>query len=706
MSRRAIVALLALAAALIAAGVATPMIMVATGTRRAIACFAQTPAPRGPALAGCRPELRWFSLPSRVPWTRHNATYRAEELAARAALTAYLDAAVGSPDRAALSRAATGVEIAANVVAAGSQRLSLEDLGPSMGAPHLGREAARLGDRSTLLGRAERWADWHVRVHTLHAAIAEADLRRAASIAEAYAAVDPRDDDLRTTVAAVLCLAGDAKRGMDLLAFTQSDRATRRYAAMARNWGDVRALLLACAAIANATPPPKPEHPEAGEDDRIEVRAAQELRVATARGDAARARRAIEGARDLLASSVRAPASRLGLLAVVLAPDAKAAAIAALARPRLEDGEGELSTGPLLAMDWLPERGLTRPQIAGPALAAAAERAADLAAVPGVAEEDRTELLVAAGALAFEAARELAAAGDAPAAIAILDRYGALAAGAGSTVALALAKSSAWYVAGDPERALEALGDPSLPDGAPPAPGAALALQRAQILASLGRRGDAARAAALSDDGIAKAGEESPVAPAGVEDPVAVHPFPVLDARARWMRLALTRPPEGAPLRAGTPPPVVEPPGSVRYPWPWVGFASPATPWSRLDQRALSLALAGWDAARAAPSDQRRALRYAALSRRGDAPPALAPYLSVAAELLGDGEGDVEIWLDAFLALDARRFSHREIAFARAEAALWRGDRASAEAWRGRYEKLRAVACDPERAEIARFLGI
>jgi hypothetical protein len=128
--------------------------------------------------------------------------------------------------------------------------------------------------------------------------------------------------------------------------------------------------------------------------------------------------------------------------------------------------------------------------------------------------------------------------------------------------------------------------------------------------------------------------------------------------------------------------------------------------WARLDQPALALSLARWSAARAAPPDQRRAHRYAALRRRGDAPPALAAYMVVAGELLGEREGDAELWLDAFLAMDARRFSYRHYLFARAEAARWRGDAASASLWRRRYEALQALAAHPARAEVARYLGI
>ena len=194
--------------------------------------------------------------------------------------------------------------------------------------------------------------------------------------------------------------------------------------------------------------------------------------------------------------------------------------------------------------------------------------------------------------------------------------------------------------------------------------------------------------------------------------------MPVVEARARWTRLALARPPQGAPLRAGTQavlPRIEE--GVHLYPWPWVGFAQEGAPWSRPTQPELGMSLARWEGALGASAEERRALRFAALRRRGDAPPWLWAYLVVGGELLevaargGEGrapagEGDAEIWRDALLALDARRFSLREMAFARARAARSRGDVESAAVWQQRFEALRAVAADPARAEIARFLGL
>ncbi|XXX80534.1 hypothetical protein WMF30_17375 [Sorangium sp. So ce134] len=721
--QRPLVLVLATAAvALLVFALLTPVAVVFAGRRSAAACLAAIEAPRGPALPDCRPEIRWFALPSRLPWTYAAASALAEELGVRTAVAEYVDAAVGRPDRAALALAAEAVATAEATVAAGSRRITFDELGPARGAPSLAREAARLGDRRALLEQPDRWPDWHVRVHALRAALAEGDLQRALAIARGYAGMDPRDEDLRTTVAALLCLGAgaDAKRGVELLTLTQSDRASKRHAGMARNWGEVRAVLVACAARAGVEPPPMPEDAEAGVADAVEARLAQRARLAAARADAAEAKRhAVRAIRDLLASAAALdPDARGDLFAVVLAEDGSldAADAAALARPEADGieaaGDDDLAAGAagaparaatgaapsLRALDWLPERGLARPVITGSLRARAAARAAELAAAPGLSPSDGDALRAAAGALALEAARELALEGDAPRALDALDRPGALAPELASSGASALARSSAWALAGERARALELIERADLAP-APPALRAAVHLQRAELLASLGRRHDAARAAVLADEDAAAARAATPAgAPPGLAG------LALLEARARWTRLALAVPGGGAPLRQGGPPAPL--PADLSAAWPWVGFARLDAPWARGDQPAFARALAAWSAARDAPPPTRRALRYAALRRRGDAPPALVPYAALAAQLLGEGEGDAEVWLDAFLALDAPRFSLRHTAFARAEAARWRGDEGSAAAWQRRYEALRAVASDPARAEIARHLGL
>ncbi len=210
-------------------------------------------------------------------------------------------------------------------------------------------------------------------------------------------------------------------------------------------------------------------------------------------------------------------------------------------------------------------------------------------------------------------------------------------------------------------------------------------IQKAELLASVGRRDEAARAAVLADEESTVLGDRG------------------LEVRALWTRLAFARPPV-APLR-GKPPP----PGADRS-WPWVGeIATPAS-WlapGAESPTALARALGFWDAARRASPEERRAIRYAAFtSHRGDAPRAFPVYLALAAELLHPDEGDVEVWLDAFAATSSRRISLRAYAWSRAEAARFRGDAAAAARWSARYHALVTLAAGPDDAELAAMIGI
>ena len=112
------------------------------------------------------------------------------------------------------------------------------------------------GDRRTLRSRA-LWDHWSVDLRALEAALLDGDTARAGALARRYADFDPRDEDLRVAVAAMLCLAGDAARGGKLLETVQGDRAHQRHEAWARNWGEVRAAIVACAAKAGLPAPPR-----------------------------------------------------------------------------------------------------------------------------------------------------------------------------------------------------------------------------------------------------------------------------------------------------------------------------------------------------------------------------------------------------------------------------------------------------------------
>jgi hypothetical protein len=338
----------------------------------------------------------------------------------------------------------------------------------------------------------------------------------------------------------------------------------------------------------------------------------------------------------------------------------------------------------------------------------ATDRLRRLSGSPDLTPEERLSLETAATATALEAVRAFALAGDAPGAVEIIDRTGARA--LPSAAARALARSSAWYVAADPAAALaEVEREPGdLRDD--PALQASWWTQKAELLASLGRRDEAARAALVADEAAVLSGQRE------------------LSVRAAWTRLALSRPPL-APLRADlrdgwlrppNPPREApsdeksrtEPPPPLPGPraWPWVGEIATAQSWlgpGAESPGAVAQALALWDAARKASPPERRAIRYAAASaHRGEEPQARTAYLALAAELLPEGEGDVEVWLDAFSATSARRLTLRAYAWTRAEAARFRGDAEAASQWTRRYRALVQMAAAPDDAELTAALGI
>jgi tetratricopeptide (TPR) repeat protein len=694
--------------------------------------------------------MRWFITPSRILWTRETASYRGEELFARIAVATYLDAAVGWPDKTVLAQAAEGLNGAEKVVKEGSQRVSMEDLGRSVGSPNLGRAAVLVGDRAALLGRFDEWTDWHVRLHTLRAALTEGDLPLALRAAKRYAEFDPRDEDLRIGVAALLCLGEDAKRGLELMTSAQDDRATRRYAAMARDWGDVRLLIVACAARAGLTPPPRPEAPEAGQGNKLEARAALRLRLIAAEGSGAAAtpptsegaagggsrsmpgdgpnsvadrdRQAVTWAAELLAAGVSDPRARLALLALVVGspyPPSPAQTVDLV--PRLDEPQLARPEA-MTALDWLLEARGLRPIAPAPAIKRAAERLLEMAGSTELDAPSAAALRAAAGALWMEAGKALALAGEIDQALAAFDRGSSEAQWSKPT--LALARSSAWAMAGDIAAALAEIDALSPEFRAPPSSDkprtstetavlAALLLQRAELLAM----------APPPADEPSRATRKKLLAQAALDADLAASASKIakLDARARWMRLAFVRAPDGSPLRPGTEIDAAQiiPPRT----WPWVGeiptqetqppsLGSSGAPLlageSSLERRwegPLARSLAAWNAAIAASPPERLAFRYALLSVRGDVVPAPLAYLSLATELLA-GQGSAEVWLDAVMAPGSRSISHRMFAWSRWQAALRRGDLERATEWRRRFETLRAIASDPARAEIAAFLGI
>src|SRR5207248_1750094 len=100
-----------------------------------------------------------------------------------------------------------------------------------------------------------------------------------------YASFDPRDEDLRAAVAALLCLGGEAQRAVNFLKLIQDDRASERHESFARDYGDARWLLVACAWRGGITPPAKPERTDAGRLDHAEARAVLRLKLLTEKSD-------------------------------------------------------------------------------------------------------------------------------------------------------------------------------------------------------------------------------------------------------------------------------------------------------------------------------------------------------------------------------------------------------------------------------------
>ncbi|MBI4703627.1 MAG: hypothetical protein HY744_21155 [Deltaproteobacteria bacterium] len=683
-------------ALLVAAIGIAPVASLEIGVRRARACFAPIEEPRGAALPDSTVHARWLALSRRAPWTRRPAELLGEELAARYAVARYRDAAIGLPDRAALRERLRAVTEAAAAVRAGTGRLRLDELGPPLGAPDPGALAASVGDLGSLDDGALDWTAWEVSEQAMEAALLRADLGRAIRLAQHYAGRP--DPDQRLRVGALLCAGGRHERGIEEIASVERERAEKRHANMARNFGQAHVLVEACAARGGLAPPPVPaDDAGAGELDCRDRLAALRLRVAERGagcrvGDAGCARavpvaRAVAALLDSLSSGRDVP-YRLELVALIAPLYVQAADLATLGRAR--GGEPEPEWRAPLTIWRMVERGAPdEPFVPPERLVRAAEHARGLD--PPAAGLDP---LVAAWMLRAAAGM---AAGGAPGearerAEALAAQGARLLVPAAAALAAPLAASSVRYLAGDADGALRSL-DEAL--GGAPAAGrellgpelagllAAVHVQRAEILVGL-RRPEAAAAARQAMDVARAVGQTS------------------LAERAAWLALAVS--PPGAPTLS-------EPSAAAgrdsRGPdellilggLPPVG--PPDADGGDAKARGVRLArvLGFWQSWLAAPSAARRAARYAAMRSRGDAPAASAAYLLLAGRLV-DRPEEIEPWLDAFFALDARRGRLRTYAFARAEAARWRGDGQAEALWRGRHRALERLAQDPDLADL------
>jgi hypothetical protein len=662
------------------AAVVVPYAELWIGTSRARACIALIREPRGEDLPDCLSEVRWFVLPARIPWTLTAARYRAEELQARIDGARYIDAVVGRADPKARDLARAELSHGETLLANGSKRITLEDLGASVSAPEVGRYAYEVGDRATLLRNAETLVEWPVRLHALQAALMEGDVPRALAIAKHYAGFYPSDEDLRTAVAAMLCIGDDPGRGLELLEQVQTGRSSLRHEGMARDFGEVRSLMMACAALAKRPLGPLPAE-QAGRADYDSLRAAQRIRLSPRGGDA----EAIAAAKTLLKEPLATPGGRLALLAEVVArtPDLDADIAADLARPRSGEGEGALGPeGPLTTASLLDEPPGPRAFASAATLLDAASALVKISA-RATTSEGASRLRRAAGAMILEAGIEIARVGRADEAAKAMDLGGAMA--FDDAGLRELARSSAYALGGLPDRALAELGSVLDVPTRSLADRAAIAWQRAELLASLGRAAEAESAALAADELARQAGAKE-----------GAH---AVDVYSRWTRLALAGR-SGHGLRHDR---------TGNEAFHWMGFAEVTAAWAGPNgpsERALDETLGAWSRAVELPADGRRAARYRVFDLRGDAPPAHVAYLAVAARLLEPGEGDAELWLDALDAVDARRRTMRSYAWIRAESARWRGDGAAAKRWSNRARTLAAIAADPARAELARHLGI
>ena len=622
----------------------------------------------------------------------------------------YVDAAVGKPSPEARTRAAEAIEHQTAVVLNGSTRVTMGDFGTAVGTPDLGREADEIGDRQTLLERGEQWFNWRVRLSTLRAALLTGDLEKTKALAKRYAVDDPRDPDIRSAVATVLCMGPDLDKGSHMLAFIQDDRASRKYEGLSRDYGEVRALLSACLAQLGRPPPPIPTNTNAGSADGAEQRALLRLRLADTPAAETSQTPALSTIVRLLEGGPRSPGARLALLTVLLATDAHQdpARIVRFAKPKFD----ETPVGPaitLTALDWVvdhrPATGDAEPPAILPGktfvlaaqtlekleatLAEPADKPAKPATdVPVDAAANATlrrELAQIRGMILLEAAASLTRDGQVDASLQAADdaaRVLEL-----PKAAHHLLRSNVHWLSGDREKALADIeADVSREPSTDPKENGLLGVvstQASELAMSLGKT-DLSRQLAQNAERFATLGQG-----------------PRSFARARWMLAAL-----GAVKAAH----VNVEDLSRPLPFPPMGFANPVDPWRITNQdkqhALVEQALAPWVSLASADPQMRRAGRWAAYRSRGDAPPWLAVHLLLASRLLDSSEGDPEVWFDALLALDQRRFSLRSYAFARAEAARMRGDMATATTWDERFRKLCKLASEVPYYEFTRHLDI
>jgi len=109
------------------------------------------------------------------------------------------------------------------------------------------------------------------------------------------------------------------------------------------------------------------------------------------------------------------------------------------------------------------------------------------------------------------------------------------------------------------------------------------------------------------------------------------------------------------------------------------------------------------------PDAEKRSLRRRFkedLKRKGLVPTAaLVPMMFVLGRMTGEGD-DVEVWLDEAFAAPLAERDLLPLAWARAEAARWRGDEAAAKAWDERFARLQARIRDERGEALAAVVGL
>jgi hypothetical protein len=297
----------------------------------------------------------------------------------------------------------------------------------------------------------------------------------------------------------------------------------------------------------------------------------------------------------------------------------------------------------------------------------------------------RRELVSLRGALLLQAAASLTRDGSVDAALTAADDAARIL--DLSKYVRGLLRSNVFWLSGDRDKAFEALEIDGSAVGSVNALAnqllAAISLQQSELAKSLGKT-DVALRAAKSAEQFATAAND-----------------PALFARARWNLAAFGEVKADPPRKEDI---------TKAAPFPPMGFAHPLEPWRSVDhdkrQALIDRALAPWVSLATADPTLRRAGRWAALRSRGDVPPWLSVHAFLASRLVEPSDGEPEVWLDALLAFDQRRFSLRSYAFARAEAARMRGDTATAAIWDGRFRTLCKVAAELPNYEFTRHLDI